>query len=86
MFTKLTDTNKAAIFTVLVLLMAAAVALYVSRGLGIASEFTAARDRRRPRYLPCLRGFQPSDRPPPRRHRLDPESPAGSLAADGLGI
>jgi len=86
MFTTLISTNKAAIFTLLVLLMAPAVALYVSRGLGSAPKFTAARDRRRPRYLPCLRGFQPSDRPPPRRHRLDPESHEGSLAADGLGI
>ena len=40
MFTKLTDTNKAAIFTVLVLLMALAVALYI-RVLGITSEFAA---------------------------------------------
>jgi uncharacterized protein len=41
MFTKLTDTNKAAIFTVLVLLMALTVALYV-RVLGITSESAAA--------------------------------------------
>ena len=41
MFTKLTDTNKAAIFTVLVLLMALAVALYL-RVLGITSESAAA--------------------------------------------
>ena len=41
MFTKLTGTNKAAIFTVLVLLMALAVALYV-RALDIISEFVAA--------------------------------------------
>lgn len=41
MFTKLTGTNKAAIFTVLVLLMALAVALYI-RALGITSEFAAA--------------------------------------------
>ena len=41
MFTKLTGTNKAAIFTVLVLLMALAVALYV-RALGISSESVAA--------------------------------------------
>lgn len=41
MFTKLTGTNKAAIFTVLLLLMALAVALYI-RALGITSEFAAA--------------------------------------------
>jgi uncharacterized protein len=41
MFTRLTGTNKAAVFTVLVLLMALAVALYI-RALGITSEFAAA--------------------------------------------
>ena len=41
MFTKLTDINKAAIFTVLVQLMALTVALY-DRMLGITSEFAAA--------------------------------------------
>jgi len=41
MFAKLTGTNKAASFTVLVLLMALAVALYV-RALDITSEFVAA--------------------------------------------
>jgi uncharacterized protein len=41
MFTKLSSTNKAAIFTLLVLLMALAVALYI-RGFGITSEFAAA--------------------------------------------
>jgi uncharacterized protein len=41
MFTRLTGTNKAAVFTVLVLLMALAVALYI-RVLGITSESAAA--------------------------------------------
>ena len=41
MFTKLTGTHKAAIFTLLVLLMALAVALYI-RVLGITSEFAAS--------------------------------------------
>jgi uncharacterized protein len=41
MFTKLTGTNKAGIFTVLALVMALAVALYV-RALDITSEFVAA--------------------------------------------
>ena len=41
MLTKLTGTNKAAIFTVLVLLMALAVALYI-RALDITSEFATA--------------------------------------------
>jgi membrane protease YdiL (CAAX protease family) len=41
MFTKLTGMNKAAIFTVLVLLMALAVAVSI-RALGITSEFAAA--------------------------------------------
>jgi multisubunit Na+/H+ antiporter MnhG subunit len=41
MFTRLHDTNKATIFTVLVLLMAL-VAAMVIRTLGITSEFVAA--------------------------------------------
>src|SRR5215203_3743846 len=41
MFTKLTDANKAAIFTVLVLLMALVAGLVI-RALGITSEFAAA--------------------------------------------
>ena len=41
MFTNLTGTHKAAIFTLLVLLMALAVALYI-RVLGITSEFAAS--------------------------------------------
>jgi multisubunit Na+/H+ antiporter MnhG subunit len=41
MFTRLHDTNKATIFTVLVLLMAL-VAAMVIRALGITSEFVAA--------------------------------------------
>lgn len=41
MFTKLSDTNKAAVFTVLVLLMALVAALLI-RVLGVPSEFVAA--------------------------------------------
>src|SRR5215203_4489282 len=41
MFTKLTDTNKAAIFSVLVLIMAVVAGLVI-RALGITSEFAAA--------------------------------------------